>query len=283
MKRALLLLPAFGTLGLLFFGGLGFGLLQSLGFLPLVGEVRPGLGAYLQVITRPGFAASFGFTTLVSLMSTVLTILFALFTAFSLRTMAARGRGTASVRFLYQIPITVPHLVVAVGVLALLGQSGLFARMMYHIGLISEPAGFPALVNDRFGIGIIVVYVWKQVPFIGLIALSVLQTVGEDYEAVARTLGAGRWQTLWHVLLPTVIPAILPASIIVFAYTFGAFEVPLLLGQRFPAMLSVEAYRLYTDTDFALRPQAMALMVLITLAVLLLSLLYQRLALRGKQ
>ena len=84
-----------------------------------------------------------------------------------------------------------------------------------------------------------------------------------------------------HVLIPLVLPGVLPAAVIVFAFVFGAFEVPLLLGARYPSMLSVLAYRLYTDIDLGLRSQSMALSVLIAVIVMVLTASYRRLARRG--
>ena len=46
------------------------------------------------------------------------------------------------------------------------------------------------MVNDPWAIGIILQYVWKEIPFIGVIVLAILLSVGEDYESVARSLGA---------------------------------------------------------------------------------------------
>jgi putative spermidine/putrescine transport system permease protein len=159
----------------------------------------------------------------------------------------------------------VPHIVGAVGILYLFSQSGFFARMGYHIGLIAQPSEFPALVYDPYAIGIILQYVWKEVPFIGVIVLAQMQALGTDYEAVARSLGASRWQAFRHVLLPLILPGVLSASVIVFAFTFGAYEVPLLLGASQPQALPVLAYKTYTDVDLAARPEAMAMAVVISL------------------
>ena len=52
---------------------------------------------------------------------------------------------------------------------------------------------------------------------------------------------------------------------IVFAFTFGAYEVPLLLGASHPQALPVLAWRTYADVDLAARPQAMAMAVIIAL------------------
>jgi putative spermidine/putrescine transport system permease protein len=51
--------------------------------------------------------------------------------------------------------------------------------------------------------------------------------------------------------------------VIVFAFTFGAYEVPLAAGASHPQALPVLAYKTYTDVDLAARPEAMAMAVVI--------------------
>jgi putative spermidine/putrescine transport system permease protein len=159
----------------------------------------------------------------------------------------------------------------------LFAQSGFLARLAYLANLIHEPADFPIMVNDPYAIGIILEYVWKETCFISVIILATLQNLGPDYEHVARTLGANRWQRFRYVLLPLIMPGVLSASILVFTFSFGAFEVPLLLGQRYPSALPVLAYRYYIDADLNARPEAMALSVLITLIITALIAAYTKL------
>lgn len=275
--RRILALPGLLILSGLFVGGLASGLAQSLGYLPAAGLRAISLDAYAEVVRYPGFLHSLGLTVFVASAATLLSVVLAIVTAFALRRALRGGRMLG---FVYQLPLTVPHLVVAVGTLMLISQSGLFARVAFHLGVIGEPADFPVMVYDDFGLGVIFVYVWKQVPFIGLIILSVLQSAGEDYEEVARSLGANRRRAFFHVLLPLVVPGILPGSIIIFAYVFGSFEVPLLLGKSYPAMLSVFAYQAYVDVDLDMRPMAMATAMLIALFCFLLITAYRAVALR---
>jgi putative spermidine/putrescine transport system permease protein len=170
-----------------------------------------------------------------------------------------------------------PHIVGAIGILFLFSQSGMIARIAHMGGLISKSSEFPAMVWDKYAIGIIIEYLWKTVPFTGVILLAVLQSVGEDYEDVARSLGANRWQRLWNVIIPLVMPGLLRASILVFAFTFGAFEIPFLLGQRYPSALPVLAYRSYHDVDLNARPEAMAMMMVIAALIMILILIYMKL------
>jgi len=254
--------PAATIVGVLLLGGILVSALEALGLLHSISGNQLTFQHFGLVLTAPGFAESLLLTVLVSLISTALTVVFAVMSAFALRRMR---RVQRLVTYLYQLPLTLPHLVIAAAGIMLLSQSGLIARLVTSFGIIGQPSEFPPLTNDRFGIGIIIVYVWKQVPFVGLFALTMLQTVGKDYEAVARTLGARPRQAIRFVLLPLIGPGLIPASIIIFAFVFGAFEVPLLLGTRYPSMLSVLAYRLHTDVDLAMRPQSMALSLLIAL------------------
>jgi putative spermidine/putrescine transport system permease protein len=262
LRIALLLAPALVVIGGVFVVGLAAGLLRSFGWMPLAGPAAPGLDAYRAVLTDPGFLRSFLLTFHIAFTSTLVATVIAVAAALLLR---RRFPGLGPVRFLFQVNLTVPHVVGALGMLYLFSQSGFFARMAWHIGLIARPGEFPALVHDPFAIGIILHYVWKEVPFIGLIVLAQVQALGTDYESVARNLGASRWQAFRHVLLPLILPGVLAAGVIVFAFTFGAYEVPLLLGASHPQALPVLAWRTYSDVDLAARPQAMAMAVVIAL------------------
>ena len=270
-KIMLMLAPALIVLGGLCLGGLAVALFRSLGVQILTGTGKPSLDAYQAVLRQPEFLQSLGFSLYIALMATFMSTVIAIWAAILLRQQFA-GRGVLA--FLFQLTLTLPHLIGAIGILYLLSQSGLIARLAYGIGVIDQPSAFPALVYDRFGIGIIVQYIWKEVPFITLILLAQMQTLGEDYESVARSLGASRWQSIRHVLFPMILPGVLAASVLVFAFTFGAYEVPLILGPNAPATLPVLAYRKFTDVDLAARPQAMALAVIISVISAVLVALY---------
>jgi putative spermidine/putrescine transport system permease protein len=80
------------------------------------------------------------------------------------------------------------------------------------------------------------------------------------------------------VTLPLVAPAAVSAALVVFAFIFGAFEVPYLLGRPYPAMLSVVAQRRYLDVNLAERPGAIAVAVVISVITAVFVWLYLRLA-----
>ena len=271
VKIALLLTPALLVVGVLFAGGLSAAVIQSLGYLPAIGMTEPNLDAYREVLGSQGFVDSLLLTVYVAGASTAISTVHAVLAALALRNNA--GRLSATV---LQLPITIPHLVAAIGIALVVSQSGLGARLAAALGLIGEPAQFPALLYDRYSVGVILTYVWKEVPFIALVVLAALRGVAGELEEVARTLGANRWQRFWYVVFPTIAPGVVAASLIVFAFTFGAFEVPYLLGQTYPTILPVTAYNEYRSIDLSSRPAAMAINVLIVLTTALFAAAYLR-------
>ena len=259
-----MLLPSMVAVIGLFGGGLVLGVLQGLGHLPGAGLSRLSGAHFSRVLNDPDFFTSFGLTLYIAAVSTFLAALISVAAALALVRLARRYR---LVHFVFQVPLTVPHLVIAVAVLFMISPAGLLARAAAAAGLIQTPAEFPLWVNDRWSIGIISTYVWKEIPFITLMLLAVLQNAGRELLDVGRTLKADAWQRFRHIVLPTIFPALGAASLIVFAYTFGAFEVPFLLGQTYPMTLPVWAYKHYSDIDLLARPEGIATGILIAAIV----------------
>ena len=271
------LMPALVLVVPVFLVAATLALAQSFGILPLVGESRLSLDAYQSLFSGEELWRSLVFTLYLSLASTALALGLGVAIALAFRRLFSGSRFGA---FMLQLNLPVPHLVGALAMLLLLGQSGLLARVADSVALIDGPAAFPALVFDSGGVAIIAEYVWKEVPFFALIALAALGSVAEDFEGVAGTLGAGRWQRFRHVSLPLIAPVLLPASVVVFAFTFGTFEVPLILGSSFPEALPVLAYRNFTNVDLAARPEALAAGIVMMAIITLTALLYLRLGRR---
>jgi putative spermidine/putrescine transport system permease protein len=279
LRIILLLAPAVLLLGGLFLTGLGLGFVRSLRYMPAIGLTEPDLQAYATVLSAPGFLASVGLSVWIAGASTAVSAVIALAAALLLREVFP-GRRTVGV--LFQMNLTIPHVVGALGILYLFSQSGSFARLAHAAGVIAVPGEFPALTHDPYAIGIILTYVWKEVPFIGLILLAKLQTIGPEHEAAARSLGASPVQAFAHVLLPLLLPALVAASAVVFAFALGAYEIPLLLGAHTPKALPILAWQGFTDVELARQPEAYAISMLIALIGAVLLVVYARLALRRK-
>ncbi|HEY9433829.1 MAG TPA: ABC transporter permease subunit [Blastocatellia bacterium] len=273
-RRWLMLSPALGVIGLLFVGGLALAAAQSFGYFAPTGENAFTLRHYVALSDDREVYASLWLTLKLATLATVISAICALALALGLREFARRSRA---VNMLLQIPLSVPHLAMAGALITVIAPSGLLARAVYVIGLIRQPADFPALINDRYGAGILLAYVLKETPFIALMTLALLARLGDEYEQAARVLGASAWQRFRHVTLPLVASAVVSSSLIVFAFIFGAFETPFILGRPYPAMLSVVAQQRYLDVNLTERPGAIALAVISALMTAALAWAYLRL------
>ncbi len=273
-RRWLMLLPALAVIGVLFAGGLALAVAQSLGYFAPTGESSFTLRHYVELSRDREVYASLWLTLKLATVATAISAICALALALGLREFSRRSRA---VNLLLQIPLAVPHLAMAGALITLIAPSGLLARLAFAVGLIHQPADFPALINDRYGAGIILAYVLKEVPFITLMTLALLARLGDEYEQAARVLGASAWQRFRYVTLPLVAPAVISSSLMVFAFIFGAFEVPFILGRPYPAMVSVVAQQRYLDVNLLARPGAIALAVISTLLTAALAWGYLRL------
>ncbi len=265
--RLLVLLgPALCIIILLFGGGLTLGLLQALGYSPSQGFAALNPQHFLNVLQDPDFSKSLLLTLHISVTSTLIAAAVSVALALAITRWAADSRA---INFILQIPLTVPHLVIAISVLLLLAPAGLFSRLLSTLSIISNPSAFPLLINDKWGIGILTVYIWKEIPFITFMLLSVLKNMGTELLEAGASLNASRFQRFFYIILPIIAPSLGAACLIVFAFTFGAFEVPYLLGRTYPLVLPVWAYKNYSDIDLLARPEGIALGLIIAVIVIL--------------
>jgi len=271
------LLPALVVIVPLFAAAFVLAVIQSLGYFPLIGLRSFNLDAYRSLFGNDEFWRSLLLSTWIAFATAFVSTVLGIVVALGIRKI---WRGSRWLAFLFMASLPIPHVIGALAMVHLLGQSGLIARLAHSAGVVDAASEFPALIYDPWALGIIAEFVWKDAPFIAIVALGVLGTVTEPYESVAGSLGASPWQRLRHVTLPLLVPAVALASVIVFAFAFGSFEVPLLLGESFPSALPVLAYRLHTNVDLAARPEAMALAVVMTLVVMVAAFVYLKLVRR---
>jgi putative spermidine/putrescine transport system permease protein len=159
----------------------------------------------------------------------------------------------------------------------------LLARWAASLGWISLPADFPVLVRDRFGIGIILSYLGKEIPFLTITILSVLRSQSVGYDVVAENLGASRWQRLRYVTIPQVTPALTAGALLVFGFIFSSYEVPALLGVGYPRALPVLALRFFLNPDLRARSEGMVISLIITLIVMVVAVVSLRIGERGEK
>ncbi|WP_425805685.1 ABC transporter permease [Desulfitobacterium sp. Sab5] len=261
-------------LSLLFIAGIVNGLVQSFGIIPSLGLNTPTFQYYIEIFNRQDLLASMGISLFIAVVSSVLAAVLGVFLS---AVLVASGMAKGKMLSLLKVPILIPHTVVALFVIALFSQNGLLARGAYALGWIHTQDAFPSLLYMNNGLGVILAYVWKEVPFIAIFVLTIMANISSTLGEAAGNLGASPWKTFIHVTLPLSMPAIKNSFLIVFAYSLGAYELPYLLGSTTPKALPVQAFIEYTHPDLRHRPYAMALNSILFFISLGLTLLYYRL------
>ncbi len=260
-RRDLLGLAPACVLLVVLFGGALAGVVRT-SLVPLGGGT--GLAAWRELFADPGFGAAVGFTLRVTLLATVLSAVAGLALAAALR-----GRGWAP-RALLALPVPLPHLLVATIAVLWLAPGGLAERLL---------GGLPVdLVRDRAGLGVVLVYVYKEAPFVALLVLAASGRDLAEREEAAAVLGAGPWQRVRWVTWPAVRAPLIIGSTIVAAYVAGAFEVPLVLGPNAPSTLAGYAYAATQGDLIAGLGRAAAALLLVTVFSVVLAALAVRFA-----
>ena len=141
----LLLLPFFGIMTLMLVSVWNVAI-QSLGYIPAFGLTKPTLKYYAEVFQNPDFLSAVWISLKIALWSAVFACIIGVILCMTLiKTRKAQGATLYAIR----LPILVPHAVVAVFVVQILGQTGLVARLLYGLGWISDSGQFPQLLYRR--------------------------------------------------------------------------------------------------------------------------------------
>lgn len=236
--------------------GLITGITQSFGVIPAFGLTEPTFRYYREVLTKPDLVRSVCYSLWIAFVSALLSTAAGVFLC---AVLVAGHRTKGKIMRIIQLPIIVPHVVVALFVVNLCSQNGLLARIAFGLGLIGEQQEFPMLIYDGYGVGIILAYLWKEIPFIIYFVISLMANIDRKLGEAAVNLGADRIRAFFCVTLPLCANTICSGFLIIFVFALGAYELPFLLGATVPKALPVQAYIQYTHPDLKNRPYAMAL------------------------
>ncbi len=93
----------------------------------------------------------------------------------------------------------------------------------------------PFLMNPTWAMGsLIVVNVWRGVPFFAITFLAALQSVSEELIDAAKIDGANGWQRFWQVVFPLIVPVVIVVVLMSTISTVSDFELPYLLTRGGP-------------------------------------------------
>jgi molybdate transport system permease protein len=239
------------TLVGLWAASLGLYLFALLPLVALLTRVSP--AAFVRHLGEPMVRQALGLSLVTSLAATVLCVVLGLPAAYLLARHRFAGREWLDT--LVDLPITVPPVVAGVGLLLLFGRMGLLGRRLEAVGI---SVAFTSLA-------VVLAQAFVALPFFVKAARSGFQAIDPEFELVALTLGATRWQMWRHVTLPLARPALLAGVTLAWARAMSEFGATLMFAGNLPGRtqtlpLAVMA-AMEVDLDTALSLSAITLLV----------------------
>ena len=181
-------------------------------------------GNYVRVFTEwPLFKAlanSLEITAIVTVISVVLAYPLAAIIAFRV---PARWQRLALL--LAVLPFWTSYVVRSYAWLLVLGQNGVLNKAMLAIGMIAEPLEIAATRTAT-----VIGFVHFFVMLLTLTIYANLIQLSPNYARAAADLGAGRWATFRHVILPLTLPGVVTGAFLTFVLCIGDYITPQILG-----------------------------------------------------
>ena len=279
LKPYLLLTPISVLLITIMSVGLFNCVIQSLGYFPQIGQNELTLDYYKEVLRDENFLKSLLFSIKTSFISTLLSVIIGVLFAYYL----SQSKSSKIRDYLLNLPVIVPHIVVVLLMITIFSQTGIVSRILYNFNIIADSQDFRFNLFDSKGIGVILVYLWKGIPFTAITTYNILRSINGKLEKVSINLGATKWQSFRYIALPLAMPAIISSFIILFAFSFGSYEVPYLIGATTPKALSVQAYISYTSSDLGQRINSMVINVVLSVVSFILLIIYNKVFEKGNK
>ncbi|MFN3260936.1 MAG: ABC transporter permease [Pikeienuella sp.] len=244
---ALLLLPvSAGLLGVA---------APSLGYMPALGGERLSALPFRELFAWPGLSRAVALSVLVGLAATALSLL-------AVMLIVAGWRGSRAFRALERALsplLSVPHAAAAFGLAFLIAPSGWISRALSPWATGWERPPDLLIVQDPWGLSLILGLVAKEVPFLFLMTLAALpQAQPAKSETVARALGYAPLTGWFKTVFPRIYRQIRLPVLAVLAYSMSVVDMAIILGPSAPPPLSVQVVRWMNDPDLALRFRAAA-------------------------
>jgi sulfate/thiosulfate transport system permease protein len=125
---------------------------------------------------------------------------------------------------LVDLPFALPTAVAGIALTALYAPNGWLGAPLARVGI--------KVAYTQLGIFIALVFI--GLPFVVRTLQPVLEDVDHEVEEAAATLGAGRWQTVFQVLLPTIFPAWLTGFALALARAVGEYGSVIFIAGNIP-------------------------------------------------
>lgn len=235
-----------GTFGAIF---------PAVGYFPAIGETQFGLHVFATLFEIPALWQMIGLSLFTGLLST----LFAVAGALVLLACFYRLRWLQAIQRLLSPLLVLPHAAAAMALLFVLSPSGMIMRLATSLcsseSIVPTSWWFP---YDSVGISVMIALALKELPFIMLMALSVLSQPQTEkkvagYYRIGAALGYSDIAVFFKLIAPLLYPQIRLPILAVLVFATSSVEIPMLLGPNSPNTLAVAVLYWFNHIDLSMR------------------------------
>ena len=134
--------------------------------------------------------------------------------------------------------------------------------LLYHLGMITGRINWLG-DPDLAMISIIIVNIWRGVPFFAISLLAGLQTISPELSEAAAIDGAKPWQRFWYITWPLLLPVTMVVVLFSVIQTFADFQIVYVMTGGGPAnathLFATYAYQIGIGTGLLSEGAAISL------------------------
>jgi len=228
-RSALLMLPAFVMLAIVFLVPLGWFFAQTL----FVNTDPTGLWSQItDVLTSRAMLQAIITTNWISLVVTATVLLMGYPIAYYLAN--RNGLRFTLVVFCIVVPYFTSIIVRTYSWMVLLGRTGLINHALQSAGMIDSP--LPLLYNKT---SIVIGMTYVLLPYMVLTLFAAMKSIDRNLLLAARGMGASGPMIFWRVYLPLSLHGVISGALIVFILSIGFFITPALMGGPSDVMVAM--------------------------------------------
>lgn len=231
--------------------------------LPLIGvfteALRRGPAVFFAAITEPEALAALRLTVTVALIAVPLNVVFGVAAAWAVTKFEFPGKSLLTT--LIDLPFSISPVIAGLVYVLLYGAAGVLGPLLRATGteiIFAVP-------------GIVLATMFVTLPFVARELIPLMESQGKSEEIAALSLGAGGWQTFWHVTLPNIRWGLVYGVLLCNARAMGEFGAVSVVsghirGQTNTTPLYVEI--LYNEYNFAAAFAVASILALLAIVTL---------------
>ena len=192
---------------------------------------------FVEVVSTEQVVASYKLSFGASLFAAAINAVFGLMLAWVLVRYSFPGKKLIDA--LVDLPFALPTAVAGIALTALYAKNG-------WLGQYLEPLGVQVAFKP---LGVLVALIFIGLPFVVRTVQPILEDMETELEEAAASLGANRWQTFRHVLLPVLLPALLTGFALAFARAVGEYGSVIFIAGNIPLVSEITPLMIITKLE----------------------------------